>query len=139
MRISDWSSDVCSSDLEELAAVGPPDAGATAQLEVGEPDGGEPAVQRRTRGAWGHQALDQGRPALQAPVRGVDQGPERVVGVDQGVGTIHELGRDLEEVASSLVGALGEQRGDQNGRALAQCDLAPAAGRAAWWERGCKY
>src|SRR3546814_11306020 len=65
MRISDWSSDVCSSDLEELAAVGPPDAGATAQLEVGEPDGGEPAVQRRTRGAWGHQALDQGRPALQ--------------------------------------------------------------------------
>src|SRR3546814_19804642 len=54
MRISDWSSDVCSSDLDGLAQSGLPDAGGARWL-LGQRAGPDALVVARARGRGQHQ------------------------------------------------------------------------------------
>src|SRR3546814_3250270 len=88
MRISDWSSDVCSSDLVPLA---PPLARALGKL---------PAGDDRTRGA-GRGA--RGRPARLAGPGGVAAVPaRRLVVAAQAGGRAQPPGRRAEEHTSEL-------------------------------------
>src|SRR3546814_13873218 len=58
MRISDWSSDVCSSDLDGLAQSGLPDAGGARWL-LGQRAGPDALVVARARGRGQHQRADR--------------------------------------------------------------------------------
>src|SRR3546814_9432675 len=62
MRISDWSSDVCSSDLLRVVAVGDAAGGRAVARRVGEQ----------------HRRLEDGNQALVAVGRGVGEGVQRL-------------------------------------------------------------
>src|SRR3546814_896882 len=73
MRISDWSSDVCSSDLRRRQQRGAAEAGHEVVQEIKEKEGGDEEVK-----PLGHD--------LQARFRRIDIGHEHQRGIDKGMG-----------------------------------------------------
>src|SRR3546814_20595617 len=85
MRISDWSSDVCSSDLKVRKAPdeGRPDSPSPAKREkVAQSAGWGPARQPFSceAGERGHKAPDEGRPDSPSPAKRAKRSEERRVG-----------------------------------------------------------
>src|SRR3546814_12897838 len=75
MRISDWSSDVCSSDLSELLRwLAPPHDGPEESVEVPEAVGNPPPVDHGIK--WRDALLSQARAAREAIER---HAPDRIV------------------------------------------------------------
>src|SRR3546814_19241131 len=113
MRISDWSSDVCSSDLPDLAA-------ANARLTA---------------------LLDKNYPALDALYKDLHQHPELGMQEVRTAGILAQHLRDAGFTVTEKVGGTGVVGLLKNGAGptlLVRADL-DEIGRASCWERVCQY